>query len=387
VDRRRRADIAVSAVFVAAARRTAVVPRGGAFARVEAVDLAEATIRAVLDDAGLLPSRIDEVILGNALYGGGNPARVAALKAGVPETVPALTIDTQCCAGLDAILLAAARIKAGEADAIVAGGVESFSRAPIRSRRPLFPHEAAVPYDRPPFTPWPDRDPEMIPAAAALATEWNITRGEQEAFAIESHRKALMRGASAAEFVPVRGVTTDSFARRLTAGLCARLPVLAGDPAYGATAATVAVEADAASSVLLVSERMIGCMRPAARVVRMAAGRRIGGDPERPGLAPIAAARAVLHHEGLAASQVSVADIMEAFAVQAMVCIRAIGLDPVRVNPGGGALARGHPIGASGAIVAVRLWHELQAMEPGAAGLAAIAAAGGLGSAVLFRSE
>lgn len=377
----------MSAVFIAAARRTAVLPRGGGFASVEAVDLAEVSVRAVLDDAGILPSRIDEVILGNALYGGGNPARVAALKAGVPETVPALTIDTQCCAGLDAILLAAARIRAGEADAIVAGGVESFSRAPIRVRRPLSRHEDAVPYDKPPFTPWPERDPEMIPAAAALATEWAITRGEQEAFAIESHRKALARGASAPEFVPIHGCTTDAFARRLTAGLCARLPILAGDSTHGVTAATIAVEADAAASMLLVSERMLGAIRPLNRVVRFAGGRRTGGDPERPGLAPITAARAALRREGLSASDVSVAEIMEAFAVQAMACIRAVGLDPVRVNPGGGALARGHPIGASGAIVAVRVWHELQTMDSGAVGLAAIAAAGGLGSAALFRSE
>jgi len=377
----------MSAVFIAAARRTAVVPRGGVFAKLEAVDLAEASVRAVLDDAGLSSSEIDEVILGNALYGGGNPARVAALKAGIPAEVPASTIDTQCCAGLDAILLAAARIKAGEADAIVAGGVESFSRAPIRSRRPLLPDEVVQPYERPPFTPWPERDPEMIPAAATLAAEWDITRGAQEAFAIESHRKASARGAAAPEFVSVCGHRGDPFARRLTAGFCARLPVLAGSSTHGVTAATIAVEADAAAAVLLVSERALAAIRPPARIVRIAGGRRAGGDPERPGLAPIEAARAVLRHAGLSVSSVSVAEIMEAFAVQAMVCIAALELDPVRVNPGGGALARGHPIGASGAIVAVRAWHELQTMASGSVGLAAIAAAGGLGSAALLRAE
>lgn len=377
----------MSAVFIVAARRTPVVPRGGVFARIEAVDLAAASIRAVLDDAGFSPSEIDEVILGNALYGGGNPARVAALKAGIPEKTPASTIDTQCCAGLDGILLAAARIKAGEADAIVAGGVESFSRAPIRLRRPLLPDEVAQPYDRPPFTPWPERDPDMIPAAAVLAAEWNITRDDQEAFAIESHRKALARGAPASEFVPVCGLAADPFARRLTAGLCARLPVLAGDSTHGVTAATIAMEADAAAAVLLVSERALASIRPPARVARLTGGRRTGGDPERPGSAPIEAARAALHREGLSASHVSVTEIMEAFAVQAMACIRALDLDPVLVNPGGGALARGHPIGASGAIVAVRTWHELQTMDSGAVGLAAIAAAGGLGSAALFRVE
>ena len=377
----------MSAAFMVAARRTAVVPRGGAFARVEAIDLAEASIRAVLDDAGLRPSDVEDVILGNALYGGGNPARVAALKAGVPAAVPASTIDTQCCAGLDAILLGVARIKAGEADVIVAGGLESFSRAPIRSRRPLLPDEVAQPYDRPPFTPWPERDPDMIPAAAMLAAEWDITRAAQEAFAIESHRKALARGVLAAEFVTVSGSAGDPFARRLTAGLCARLPVLAGSPAHGVTAATVAVEADAAAAVLLVSERALASVRAPARVVRIAGGARTGGDPERPGLAPIEAARTALRRCGLSASSISVAEIMEAFAVQAMAFVRALDLDPISVNRAGGALARGHPIGASGAIVAVRGWHELQTMGSGATGLATIAAAGGLGSVVLLRTE
>jgi len=377
----------MSAAFVVAARRTAVVPRGGAFARIEAVDLAAASMAAVLDDAGLPPSAVDDVILGNALYGGGNPARLAALAVGIPAAVPACTIDTQCCSGLDAILLAATRIRSGEADAIVAGGVESFSRSPIRSRRPLRADEVAQPYDRPPFTPWPGRDPDMIPAAATLAAEWDIPRAAQEAFAIESHRKALARGGAATELVEVAATTSDPFARRLSAGLCARLPVLAGSATHGVTAATVAVEADAAAVVLVVSERALASLRAPARVVRIIGGARTGGDPERPGLAPIEAVRTALRREDLAVSAIAVAEIMEAFAVQAMTCIQAFDLDSARVNRGGGALARGHPIGASGAVVAVRAWHELQAMSSGTTGFATIAAAGGLGSVALFRTE
>ncbi|HEY0329396.1 MAG TPA: thiolase family protein [Rhodopseudomonas sp.] len=377
----------MSAAFLVAARRTAVAPRGGAFARIEAVDLAAASIGAVLDDAGLAPSEVDDVILGNALYGGGNPARLAALKVGIPAGVPALTIDTQCCSGLDAILLAATRIKSGEADVIVAGGVESFSRSPIRSRRPLRPDEVAQPYDRPPFTPWPERDPDMIPAAATLAEEWDISRAAQEAFAIDSHRKALARGIAAAECVAVAGLTRDPFARRLSAGLCARLPVLAGSPSHGVTAATVAVEADAAAVLLVVSERALAAVRAPVRVVRVIGGARTGGDPERPALAPIEAMRTALRRDGLAVSSIAVVEIMEAFAVQAMSCLQAFDIDPLRVNRGGGALARGHPIGASGAIVAVRGWHDLQTMESGTTGLATIAAAGGLGSVVLLRTE
>jgi acetyl-CoA C-acetyltransferase len=166
--------------FIVAARRTAVAPRGGALASVEVAELAAASIRAVLADAGLAPEQVDDVILGNALYGGGNPARLAALLAGLPQDMPALTLDTQCCAGLDAVMLAATRVAAGEANAIIAGGVESFSRAPIRQRRPTNKDEAPREYARPPFTPWPERDPDMIAAAAALARSRTDPRGAGE---------------------------------------------------------------------------------------------------------------------------------------------------------------------------------------------------------------
>jgi acetyl-CoA C-acetyltransferase len=374
----------MSAAFVIAARRTAVAPRDGAFAAVEVAELAAAPMRAVLADTDLAPREVDDVILGNALYGGGNPARVAALLAGLPEETAALTLDTQCCAGLDAVMLAAGRVAAGDAKAIIAGGVESFSRAPIRLRRPMDKDEAPRAYARPPFTPWPARDPDMIEAAAALAHSLGITRQAQEAFAVASHRKALEHGAADGEIVAVAGQTRDEFTRELTARLCARLPPLAGDPDHAVTAATVAVEADAAAVVLVVAEDVASRLAT-ARPVRIIGGARRGGDPTMPGRAPIAAARAVLDRHGLAVEAVNVAEIMEAFAAQAIACIDGVGLDVAHVNRGGGALARGHPIGASGAVLAVRLWHELQREEDGATGLAAIAAAGGLGSALVMR--
>lgn len=373
----------MSAAFIVAARRTAVAPRNGAFRAVEAAELGAAPLRAVLADGGLAPSDIDEVILGNALYGGGNPARMAALAAGLPDAVPALTIDSQCCAGLDAVMWAADRIASGAARAVIAGGIESFSRAPLRARRPLRVGEAPQFYERPPFAPWPERDPDMIAAAALLARRFGVARAAQDAFAIESHRKALGDPPGPAEIVPLAGLAHDAFARALTPELCRRLPPLAGGEAYGVTRATVAVEADAAAMLLVVSEdvaRRLAGMRP----VRIVAGCRRGDDPAMPGAAPIAAARALLVDEGVTAPAVAVAEIMEAFAAQAVACIDGIGLDRACVNRGGGALARGHPIGASGAVLAVRLWHELQREPPGAQGLAAIAAAGGLGSALLM---
>src|SRR5690606_22316959 len=146
----------------------AVVPRGGAFAGLEVDALAAPVITACLDAAGLQADRVDDLLLGNALYGGGNPARRVGLFAGLPQRVPGITLDRQCTSGLDAVLLAARLVESGAADCVVAGGVESFSRAPIRMRRPVAPDELPAAYARPPFTPWPERDPEMAEAAADL---------------------------------------------------------------------------------------------------------------------------------------------------------------------------------------------------------------------------
>jgi acetyl-CoA C-acetyltransferase len=371
----------VSAAYIVAARRTAVAPRNGAFKAVESDELGAAPIRAVLSDTGLAPESIDDVILGNALYGGGNPARLAALRAGLPDRVPALTIDSQCCGGLDAVMMAADRVASG-ADAVIAGGIESYSRSPLRARRPRHADEAPQPYDRPPFAPWPERDPDMIAAAATLAQAFAIARDRQETFAIASHRKTLDRPAGAGEIVALAGLSRDAFPRALTAALCSRLPPLAGDAMFGVTRATVAVEADAAAAVLVVSETMLRRL-DGPHPLRIVAGTRCGGDPAMPGAAPIAAAKALLARQQVSPDTIAVAEIMEAFAAQALACADGIGVAESALNRGGGGLARGHPIGASGAILAVRLWHEMQREAPGALGLAAIAAAGGLGSALL----
>jgi acetyl-CoA C-acetyltransferase len=371
----------MTAAYLVAARRTAVAPRNGAFKTVEAAELGEAPIRAVLADSGIAPEAIDDIIFGDALYGGGNPARLAALRAGLPDHIPALTIDSQCCGGLDAIMLAADRI-AGGAHAIIAGGIESFSRAPLRARRPRHAGEAPQPYDRPPFAPWPERDPDMIAAAADLARAFDIRRARQDEYAIASHRKALQNPPGAAEIAQLAGLSRDAFPRSLTEAVCARLAPLAGDREFGVTRATVAVEADAAAALLVVSEstaRKLGVARP----LRIVGAARRGDDPAMPGAAPIAAAKNLLAAERIAPAQIAVAEIMEAFAAQAIACAEGIGVLPSALNRGGGALARGHPIGASGAILAVRLWHEMQTESSGALGLAAIAAAGGLGSALL----
>jgi acetyl-CoA C-acetyltransferase len=349
-----------------AARRTAVVPRGGAFSRLSLEELAAPVLLACLTDAGIALEQVDEVILSNALGAGGNPARRVALAAGLPERVAGLTIDRQCAGGLDAILLARALVDSGAADVVLAGGVESYSRRPLRLATDA-DGGPPVPYDEAPFTPWHDRNPGMAKAADSLASRLKISRERQEAWAVESHAKALKSDHSA-EIVPLLEITRDAFPRDLSPRLLARAPVVQGS----ITAATAAVAADAAAVCLVVSDRVAQ-----GRGLAILAGATVGGNPEEPGLAPLTAIARIWRGEPLA-----MAEIMEAYAVQAIAVVEGAGIDPATVNPGGGGLARGHPVGASGAILAVRLFHGLKSGR----GLAAIAAAGGIGTALLLGS-
>ncbi len=357
---------------IVAARRSAVCPWGGAFSRLSIEALGAPVLQAVLADAGIAPHAVGEVLVSNALGAGGNPARRVALAAGLPETVAGLTLDRQCAGGLDAILLAKALVDSGAAEVVIAGGVESYSLRP--QRLAVDPNGGpAVPYDQARFTPWPDRDPEMGAAAAALADRLAIGRAAQEAWAVDSHRKARAQ-AMWPEIVPIGGVNHDAFARDLSPATAARAKVLSGT----ITAATAAVAADAAAFVVVVADHLA-----AGRGLRILGGLTLGGPPEEPGLVPVAAIAAVLKSLGLSPSQLAMAEVMEAYAVQAMACVTGAGLPPAAVNMGGGALARGHPIGASGAILAVRLFYGLRA----GLGLAAIAAAGGLGTAMVVKRD
>ena len=361
--------------FIIAARRTAVVPRGGAFAALSIEQLAAPVIAALLHDAGLAPDDVDEVIVSNALGAGGNPARRVALAAGLPERVAGLSIDRQCAGGLDAILLARALVDSGAADVVIAGGAESYSRRPLRfATDPA--GGAPKEYDQPPFTPWPDRDPDMAQAAADLADRLGISRLDQDNWAVQSHAKAILaRNVLRTEIVMVNAQQDDAFSRDLTPALAARARVLTGS----ITAANAAVAADAAAFVLVVSPRYAA---KSSRALRILSGASLGGRPEHPGLAPIAAIASVLQAAGSASHELAMSEVMEAYAVQAIACVQGAGLDPIRVNIAGGALARGHPVGASGAVLAVRLFHALQS----GTGLAAIASAGGIGTALVVQA-
>lgn len=353
--------------YIIAARRSAVVPQGGAFARLSIEQLGAPVLLACLASAGIDPAQVDEVIVANALGAGGNPARRIALAAGLPDRVAGLTIDRQCAGGLDAILLARALVASGAARLVVAGGVESFSRRPLRLRTDP-DGGPPVAYDQAPFTPWADRDPDMGQAAADLAQRLGISRRAQEEWAVASHARA--RAADhGAEIVDLLGQGRDAFARALTPAIAARSKTIAGSVSVASTA----VAADGAAFVVVAD-------RPLPRCLRIVAGATLGADPLQPGLSPLPAiAQVMLHCPGA----LRVAEVMEAYAVQAIACVQGAGLDPAIVNPGGGALARGHPIGASGAILAVRLFHQLHRGH----GLATIAAAGGIGSALLVEAS
>ena len=364
--------------FILSAVRSAVVPRGGGFADLSIQDLAKPVILECLNRSGVGAESIDEIIVGNALGAGGNPARLISLAAGLKEQIAGLTIDRQCCSGLDAIALADVMIRSGQARVVIAGGVESYSRRPLRAQ--TFPDaRPPVAYDRPPFTPWPDRDPDMAYAADQLAKYFDISREEQDAWAVASHQKAVSaHDRLTAEIVAIKNIANDAFTRNLSEKTCARATPIVGS----ITPANSSVAADAAAFCIVACQDVARSLQ--GRGVEIVSGRTVGGQPDRPGIAPVAAIQRVLSDGNLLPRDINVSEIMEAYAAQAIACVSQAGLDIDRTNLGGGSLARGHPIGASGAINAVRLYHEL--IRAGGNGIAAIASAGGLGTALLLRA-
>jgi acetyl-CoA C-acetyltransferase len=380
--------------------RSAVAPVGGSFRNLAPHALAVPLIQALLQRTGLPVQAVDAVIAGNALGAGGNPARMSALAAGLPDTCAALSIDTQCCSGLDAISTAVGWIASGQASVVIAGGVEAWSRAPIRHHRPQHPDEVAQAYERPAFAPDPARDPDLLVAAAQHAALRGYTRQAQDSYAVQSHARALAACAALQdEIVPMAGLAMDAYPRALDMSRVARMPVAvsasstlqhdrAQAPAQDCslTPLTISAKADGAAFVLLMSaqaaERWHLTPRAAWR-----AGASVGVGPETPLLAAEQAARAVLQRAALASlKDVDVVELHDAFAVQGLDFCKAFALNIDSINQRGGGLARGHPIGASGAIALVRVLADLQSGHArGATGLAAIAGAGGIGAAAIVE--
>ncbi|MEM8540794.1 MAG: thiolase family protein [Pseudomonadota bacterium] len=374
-----------NAAYIIGALRTPVAPARGDYAALNATTLGQLTIEGLLKKLDLPAEFVEHCVFSNALYAGGNPTRLSALAAQIPEVVPSMTIDTQCCGGLDSLIVASSLIRSGDHDFILAGGMESFSTAPRRLSKSA-DGKPDVEYKRPPFSPWPDKDPDMLDAAAELAKELSITRIDQELYARKSHAKALAASnILAEECLEISSLKRDSFTRNLNRRVQAKLPVLAGDEKFGITASTTAVEADAAAACAIVSDKFLAA-HPNFRstAIQILGGFSVGSDPAMPGLAPVSAVKKALNELSLNIVQIDVVEVMEAFASQAFACMKLCDMDASKTNLSGGALARGHPIGASGTINAVRLYHELIARSEFKLGLATIAGAGGLGSALVL---
>ena len=362
---------------VVGARRTPVATAGRGLAGVDAPALAAPVLAAVRADlAGAVPG-IDDVVLGNCCGPGGDVARIAVLAAGLGEDVPGVTVDRQCGAGLEAVRLAAALVRAGDARAVLAGGTESATHARDGATRAAF---------APPG--WPD--PEMGAAADVLAVRAGIERERQDAYAARSHSLAVRSaqdGIFDAELVAIGGCRRDDRPRpRLGPEVLARMPP-AFTPGGSVTAGnSCGINDGAAVLALLPAADADGLA--GLRVVATAVA---GVDPGLPGLGPVPAVRAVLERAALPLAAVDVLEITEAFAAQVLACTDILGLDPLgadheRVCPEGGAIALGHPWGASGAMLVTRLFSSLVRRRLGRYGLAACAVGGGQGVAVLVEA-
>jgi 3-oxoadipyl-CoA thiolase len=361
--------------------RTPIGRHGGALARVRPDDLAAVPLRALLARTGIDPASIDDVLLGCANQAGEdnrNVARMALLLAGIPITVPGQTVNRLCGSGLQAIASAAHAIKSGEGSCFLAGGVESMTRAPWVTLKPdtAFPRGAPMVADT--TLGWRFPNPKlpaewlisMGETAEVVAKRCHISREDQDAFAAESQRRTAAAVAAKKfddEMVPVtvpgaKGETIvdrDEHPRPDTTieKLQKMKPAFAADGTV--TAGSSSGINDGASAVLVMSgeaAQAIGA-RPFARVVSSAVA---GVSPEVMGLGPIPASRLALARAGLSIDQMDLIELNEAFASQALACMRELGADPARVNVNGGAIALGHPLGASGARMITTLVHEMR---------------------------
>ncbi len=392
--------------WIVDAVRTPIGRYGGALGGVRPDDLAALVLRAIVERTGLDPAVIDDVILGCANQAGEdnrNVARMALLVAGYPVEVAGLTVNRLCGSGLQAVNSAAHAIAVGDGEVFVAGGVESMTRAPLVMLKPEAGFERGTRELVDSTLGWRFVNPRLDPrwttslgeTAERVADEWSVSRERQDAFALESQRRAaaaIEGGRFDAQLVPVavpqrRGepvvVARDEHPRPdTTAEGLARLR-----PAFREGGTVTAGNAsginDGAAAILLVAAergRALG-LRPMARVVATAVA---GVDPGVMGIGPVPAVRAALARADLGVGDLDVVELNEAFASQSVACIDELGLDPARVNPNGGAIALGHPLGASGARLVTMLVHEL-ARTGGRYGLATMCIGVGQGIATIVE--
>src|SRR5262245_6553471 len=386
--------IAAIPAYIVAARRTALGRVGGLHRTRRVEDLTAPVIEAALADARVEAKLVDELILGNT-SAGGNPARLAALAAGLPETTPAITVDRQCGSGLDAILIAIRIIAAGEADVIVAGGAESLSTAPWRIAKPKSLYQ--LPYFIGKETNGGDHSSDVLPfeACEALALKLGISRQRQDAYAFASHLKAhAAREARrfVGEIVPLRANPEEGRDQSAAADpnvddLERELPYFAPDGTL--TPGNTSTLHDGAAIVVVVSERMWQSLGkpPALRLVASAA---LGVAADAESCAPLSAIQKLYARlNGFDRSSVGVFEMNEVSAAQAIALVDGLGLDERVVNPDGGAVTRGHPLGASGAVLVTRLFTRMaraRGDQTPRRGAVVQSAVGGLGLAAVFES-
>ncbi len=383
---------------VLAAVRTPVGRYGGGLSAVRPDDLAAIAIRAAVERSGVEPGEIEDVHFGCANQAGEdnrNVARMAALLAGLPDSVAGVTLNRLCASGLAAVVSACHAIFAGDGDLFVAGGVESMSRAPLVTAKPerAFPRGDRTLYDTTLGWRFPNpRLEEMFPLESMgetgenVAERWGVTREDQDAFALRSQQRwaaASDAGRFADELVPLAGIDVDEHPRPDTSAekLASLAPAFRKDGSV--TAGNASGINDGAAALVLASEeraRDLG-VEPLAAFVGAAVA---GVDPRVMGIGPIPAVRKLLERAGVGVDQLDLVELNEAFASQALVVCRELGLDEGRVNVNGGAIAIGHPLGMSGARLVVTLLHELR-RRGGRYGLATLCVGVGQGQAALFE--
>jgi 3-oxoadipyl-CoA thiolase len=388
----------VARAVILSAVRTPVGRYGGALSGVRPDDLAAVAIAAAVERAGVDSGAIDDVYLGCANQAGEdnrNVARMSALLAGLPDSVPGVTLNRLCASGLSAVVSACHAVIAGDAEIVVAGGVESMSRAPLVMAKPdkAFPRGNHTVWDTTLGWRFPNpRLEEMFPLESMgetgenVAERWHVSREDQDAFALRSQERWAAANAAGRfddELVPVGDLGADEHPRPET-----NAKALAGlKPAFRAGGTVTAGNAsginDGAAALVVASDvraRDLG-VEPLGTFVASAAA---GVDPRVMGVGPIPAVRKVLDRAGVGAGDVDLVELNEAFASQSLAVIRELGLDEEKVNVNGGAIAIGHPLGMSGARLVVSLLHELRRRD-GRYGLATLCVGVGQGVAALFE--
>jgi 3-oxoadipyl-CoA thiolase len=393
----------MSEVFLVGGVRTPVGRYGGALAGVRADDLAALVVGEAVRRAGLDPAAIDEVVLGAANQAGEdnrNVARMAVLLSGLPLSIPAHTVNRLCASGLTAIASAAQAVRAGEAEVVVAGGVESMTRAPWVMAKPGTPwakpgevHDTALGWRFVNARHDPEHTITLGETAERVAELDGITRDQSDAFGLQSQEraaKAVVNGAFDAEIVPVtttRGRETLEITRDETPRATTMEKLAALKPAFSrdgiVTAGTSSPLSDGSSALLVVSEEAVRRhgLTPRARVVAAASA---GVEPHLMGLGPVPATQKVLARAGWGVQDLDGVELNEAFATQVLACQARLGLNPDTLNADGGAIALGHALGSSGSRLTVTLLGRLE-REQGRKGLVTMCVGVGQGSSLLLE--